>query len=429
MTKTKTKARKQTPTKLSDLRADPKNARRHTPRNVGTIVSSLKLVGAARSIVIDERGRVLAGNATRDAAAKAGIKRLKVVDADGEELIAVRRRGLTEEQKVQLAIADNRATDLSSFDGDLVRAFVKEGIDLSAFFHEPELADLDGEKKPRAGKTDPDAVPRKRRTSIRAGHLFALGDHRLLCGDSTKAEDVARVMGGEHAKIIFTDPPYNVSYQDNESQESLRARNRRTDGLVVKNDSMTDAEFDEFLDRVFEAWPMAKGGTYYLFAPPGCTETQFRNALDRSDYSLRQCIVWVKDRFVFGRQDYHWRHESILYGWREGSSHYFVDDRTKDTVWEFSRPAASDDHPTMKPTDLVVRGLSNSSKPSNVVFDGFCGSGTTLIASEQLDRRCHAIEIEPAYCQVIIDRWEAFTGRKTKKLGEIRAKRQRRTAS
>jgi len=173
----------------------------------------------------------------------------------------------------------------------------------------------------------------------------------------------------------------------------------------VSNDAMGDAEFDAFLDSLLTKWPLVEGGPFYLCAPPGRTETQFRNALERAPgLMLRQCIVWVKDRFVFGRQDYHWRHESILYGWRGGAAHYFADDRTQDTVWEFSRPTTSKQHPTMKPVDLPVRAINNSSRRGDSVWDGCCGSGTTLVACEQLGRRGYGMEIEPKYVAVTLER-------------------------
>jgi len=175
---------------------------------------------------------------------------------------------------------------------------------------------------------------------------------------------------------------------------------------------MSDDQFDEFLDSTLASFPLKNGGVFYLCAPAGHTETQFRNAIARNhDYSLRQCIVWVKDRFVYGRQDYHWRHESILYGWKHGAAHYFVKDRIYDTVWEIARPSISKNHPTMKPIELYERGISNSSRLDEVIMDGFVGSGTAIAACERLNRRCRAIEIEPKYCAVTIQRWHDLTNR------------------
>ncbi len=243
------------------------------------------------------------------------------------------------------------------------------------------------------------------------GQVWELGDHRLAVGDCTDPQAVESVMRGERADLVWSDPPFNVSYQANESIESLQARHRRTDGLVLECDSMSDAQFDIFLDAVLISLPLKEGGAFYLCAPPGRTEGQFRNALDRAKkLSLRQCIVWVKNQFVFGRQDYHWRHESILYGWAEGESHYFVDDRTQDTVWEIDRPGQSPNHPTTKPVELAERAIRNSSKENEIVFDGFVGSGTCIVACERLGRKARAIEIDPGYCAVTIQRWVDMTG-------------------
>lgn len=240
-----------------------------------------------------------------------------------------------------------------------------------------------------------------------------VGGHRLLCGDSTKKEDVKRLMGGEKADMVFTDMPYNVCYQDNESIESLKKRNRRTDGKVIKNDSLSENEFIKLLSDALRLLPLKLGGSFYLMAPAEPSETIFRNAInDTSDLKLKQCIVWVKDVFVFGRQDYHYRHESILYGWIEGRAHYFIKDRTQDTCWEIKRPRSSKEHPTMKPVEIGCRAIHNSSKKNEIIWDGFLGSGSTLIACEKLNRRCFGMEIDPIYCDVSVKRWEEFTGKK-----------------
>ena len=229
--------------------------------------------------------------------------------------------------------------------------------------------------------------------------------HKIICGDCTDPAVVERVMGGEKADMVWTDPPYNVAYQSGESIKSLKARNRRIDGMIVENDSMNDEDFNAFLNAFLSLLPLVVGGVYYLCAPAGRTETQFRNALDGvSGLQLRQALVWVKDRFVFGRQDYHWRHESILYGWKDGGAHYFVEDRTQDTVWEIKRPSTSEFHPTMKPVELVARAVENSSQSGQIVYDPFLGSGTTLVACQQLGRIGRGCEISPAYVAVCLER-------------------------
>jgi len=400
-------------THIKDLVPDPNNRRKHTPRNVGMIVEALHKVGTGRSIVIDENNEVLAGNATIEAAGEAGITDLKVVEAKGSELVAVRRTGLSEAQKRDLALYDNRTGELAEWDVGQLLKDAEDGLDLSPFFYEDELADLLETPEPDGGLTDPDDVPAKRATDIKTGDLFTLGDHRLLCGDCTNADDVALVMNGNKAQMIFTDPPYNVGYQDDASIEQLKKRRRRTDGLVVPNDSLSPESFALFLKSAIAAWPLSSGGSFYVCASGG--DRQVVNALE-TIHEIRQMIVWVKDRMVLSRQDYHWQHESLWYGWKSGKSHYFINDRTQTTVWEIPRPPTSPDHPTTKPNDLMSRAIRNSCVSDDIVFDGFLGSGSTIIAAEQLSRHCYGIEIEPSYCQVTIDRWEAFTGKTATKV-------------
>lgn len=235
--------------------------------------------------------------------------------------------------------------------------------------------------------------------------------HLLLCGDSTKAEDVARVMQGEKARMVFTDPPYGVAYQDDMDTREAVARHRRRDGAIVQNDKKTVDELRPFLFSAFNAMPLVDGGAFYVCAPSGDRYIAFLLALEDAKLPMHQGIVWVKQQMVFGRQDYHYKHELIIYGWREGASHYFVDDRTQTSVWEIDRPQVSKEHPTMKPVELVARAVENSSKPGDVVYEPFSGSGTTLIACENLKRKCRAIEISPGYVAVALERWSQATGK------------------
>lgn len=283
------------------------------------------------------------------------------------------------------------------------------------------------------------------------GDIWELGEHRLMCGDAADFNDVSILMAGDEADLIVTDPPYNVDYEaKDKSLESAYKRNTTREVNEIIGDRMDDDDFYNFLFRVFSNYrDIAKpGAAVYVFHADSEGLT-FRQAFDASGFSLKQVLIWEKNKFVIGRQDYHWRHEPILYGWKEGAAHYFIDDRHQDTVIieddiDFSamkkqdlvayiekirsdlaawtsvqyekKPAKSDMHPTMKPVALVGRFIQNSSRHRENVVDLFAGSGTTLIAAEQLHRVAYLMEISPIYCDVIIDRWEAFTGRKARQV-------------
>lgn len=212
------------------------------------------------------------------------------------------------------------------------------------------------------------------------------------------------------ADLLWTDPPYGVGYQTKLSTEEAVARHRRTDGLEVADDQPED--IPGLLAATFGHAPLRPGGAFYVASPSsGDVLPAFYAALAESGMPVRQQLIWVKDVFVMGRHDYHYRHEPILYGWKEGAAHAFEGGRSQDSVWEIPRPRRSESHPTMKPVELVSRGLVNSSRPGDLVYEPFAGSGSTIIAAEQTGRRCVALEIDPRYAQVAIDRWESFTGR------------------
>ena len=334
---------------------------------------------------------------------------------DYEVMALQASRALSEKEREELVVAAHVGTvgqfdweQLSNWDAPELIAWGMDDTALKDWKHDVSALSslLDSEKQEVDAEPQIDrAAELNEKWQVKTGDLWQIGEHRLLCGDSTIKADVERVMRGELARMVFTDPPYNIAYQDNETIESLKARNRRTDGLTISNDSMTDAEFGVFLVAFMELFPVGAGGSFYLCSPAGNPETQFRNALNSvSGLSLRECIVWVKDVFVFGRQDYHWRHESILYGWKDGAAHYFIDDHTQDTVWMIDRPRISKEHPTMKPVELPEKAIKNSSLEFEIVYDPFLGSGTTMVACENLHRKCRGIEISPNYCAVILER-------------------------
>lgn len=234
------------------------------------------------------------------------------------------------------------------------------------------------------------------------GDIWILGKNRLMCGDSTVKENVDKLMNDKLADFVLTDPPYNVDYEG-----------KTVDALKIENDNMSETEFYNFLLDAFRNMfkKIKYGGSIYVFHAD--TEgLNFRNAFKSVGFKLAQCLVWVKNTFVMGRQDYQWRHEPILYGWKEGAGHYFIDDRKQSTVLEFDKPTRNAEHPTMKPIDLLVYLIKNSSKENDLILDLFGGSGSTLIAAEQVKRCCYTMELDPKYCDVIVKRWELLTGEK-----------------
>lgn len=383
-------------TSIKDLKHDHKNARKRTDRSAALIAESLKRYGAARSIVIDEDGRILAGNGTVEGARKAGISKLRIIEAEGDELIAVRRAGLSEDEKVGLALADNRSSDLSEWDNDMLRQLSEEH-DLTPWFEDDEL--LAEVLEPEEGKTDPDAVPEAPAEPItKPGDLWILGNHRLLCGDSTDTVALERLMENKPADLWLTDPPYNVNYEGGT-------------GLKIQNDNMKDAEFRQFLHDVYVAANcfLRPGAAFYIWHADS-EGYNFRGAAVDVGWKVRQCLIWLKSSLVMGRQDYQWKHEPCLYGWTEGAAHYWGSDRKQTTILEFDKPRRNGEHPTMKPVELFQYQMENSTKQGDVVLDSFGGSGTTLIAAERIHRKARLMELDPAYCDVIVKRWEDFTG-------------------
>ena len=393
-------------TPISSLLPDPRNARRHTDRNVDLITAALREVGAARSIVVDEDDVILAGNATVTAAAQAGIARVRIVEADGDELIAVRRAGLTPAQKRRLALLDNRAAELAEWD-TAVLASLSEDTDLSGLWEEGELADLlAAAEAPVALLGDPEEVPELPTDPVtQSGDLSLLGSHRLLCGDATKRDDLDRLMAGERAVCLWTDPPYGVSYTG-----------RTKDALTIANDDAAGLEglLRSSFGHVTDV--LVPGAAFYIAHPAGPLSLVFLQVVTEVGWKLRQTLVWVKDRLVLGHSDYHYRHEPILYGVLpgggrrgRGAAGWYGDD-AQTSVFEIPRPSASPDHPTSKPVALVAAMVGNSTKPKDLVLDPFGGSGSTLIACEQLGRHGRLLELDPRYCDVVVKRWEELSG-------------------
>lgn len=378
--------------KIADLVPDAGNYNKGTEKGRKLIGKSLKKLGAGRSILIDKDGNVIAGNKTLEGAAAAGIDEVIVVRTTGRQIVAVQRTDLEIGSKKgrEMALADNAtgAANLSwdlemmAADGWTEKDLEGWGVDLAGVeVGRPEAVEDDYE------------IPEEIKTDIVAGDLFEIGEHRLLCGDSTKREDVDRLMGGEKADICVTDPPYGVSYSG-----------KTKDALKIENDALTPEQthklWERALDRVLEN--LKDGGVIYATVPAGLLQVGFMSAME-SRGCLRQCMVWDKGQMVLGHSDYHYAHEPILYGWKKGT-HYFTSDRTKTTVLRHKKPARNAEHPTMKPVLLWCEMMENSSSFGEICVDPFCGSGTTMVSADQLGRRCYAMEISPKYCQVILDR-------------------------
>ncbi len=336
-----------------------------------------------------------------------GHQRLKVLKELGYTEVECVVVDLEQKKEKALNIALNKIS--GDWDNDKLEELLAElkqtdiDMDITGFsFDEVDeiLKDITGSKE---DDFDLDQALNEIEEPIsKRGDVWILGKNRLMCGDSTQKEDVIHLMNSQEADMLLTDPPYNVDYEGKTSE-----------ALKIENDNMSETEFYNFLLDSFKNMfdSIKYGGSAYVFHAD--TEgLNFRNAFKSCGFKLAQCLVWVKNTFVMGRQDYQWRHEPILYGWKPGSGHYFVDNRKQSTVLEFDKPSRNAEHPTMKPVDLLVYLIKNSSKENDLILDLFGGSGSTLIAAEQTQRRCYTMELDPKYCDVIIKRWENLTGEK-----------------
>lgn len=362
---------------LADLTPDPANARRHNPRNVGMLVDSLHQVGAARSIVVDENGVVLAGNATIEAAAEAGIHRVKTVEADGSEIVAVVRRGLTREQKTKLALYDNRVAELAEWNPDVLSELVDTKA-LEGMFSDKELAEILSEiqREPKDAEPQIDkAAELQQKWGTETGQLWVIGSHRLLVGDATNKADVGRLCADNKPLLMVTDPPYGVDYENGKGG--------------VTNDHRFDWS---------EAYYLFSGAVAYVWHSD-------RFALDvglnlRScGFQIRAQIIWQKNSPVMSRGHYNFQHEGLWYSVREKLKSGWIGDMKQSTVWQIERD--DEEHPTVKPLECMARPIRNH---SGDVYDPFVGSGTTMVAAENLGRRSYCMEISEAYCAVVLER-------------------------
>jgi len=371
------------------------NARTHNKEQILKLRSSLREFGFVNPVIIDKAYNVLAGHGRIEAAKEEGITEVPCVYADH----------LTEAQKKAYILADNRMALDAGWDEELLSVEMQElqelGFDLSMTgFDEKELTDLlgvdaDGEAK----EDDFDlSAALEKAAFVQRGDIWTVGRHKLMCGDATSAEDVSALMGDTKANLILTDPPYGVSFKS-------------ASGLTIQNDSMKNEEFYTFLLSSFQrmAEHLEKGGSAYVFHAD--TEgLNFRKAFIDAGFHLAGCCIWVKDSLVLGRSDYQWQHEPVLYGFMQNEKHHWYSDRKQTTIWHFDKPKRNANHPTSKPLDLLGYPIGNSTQENGVVMDTFGGSGSTLMACEQMNRICCMMELDEKYASVILRRYVEDTG-------------------
>ena len=380
---------------IEDLTLDPRNARTHSQKNLDAIATSLTKFGQRKPIVVTGDGVVLAGNGTLEAA-----KSLKWDYID----VSVTPADLDLDTARAYALADNRTAELAEWDEAVLAQQLLElhdaDFDIEALgFEMPQVI----EPEP----LDEDEMPLEPEPKVKHGDLWKLGEHLLICGDATEVSAYERLLGDDQVDLVWTDPPYGVSYVGQ-------------GGMTIENDNLDIGALEEFLRQGFNAmFTYTKpGACWYVAAPSGNLFQAFSIPLSELEV-WRHTLVWVKDALVMGRADYHYRHESIFYGWTPGAAHQEPPDRKQDSVWEVPRPRSNKEHPTMKPIELITRAINNSSRANDLVLDPFAGSGSTLIAADQTRRRARVMEIDPKYCDVIIARWERITGGKAELLPGI----------
>lgn len=411
---------------IDDIKPNPNNPRIITNDQMEKLVKSIDDfpdMMKLRPIVVDENNTILGGNMRWRALKRRGDSEVEVIKAVG----------LTEDQKREFIVKDNLAFGDWDWDSLAKQYSVDEletyGMD-DIQIEEPEPEIIEDE----APEPEDEAISK-------LGEVYQLGDHLLICGSADSNGTLAKLMGASLADLLETDPPYGVDLW-NLTPEEAKKQHHRTDGLTIQNDNMDRDEMADWLDGTFGVIDhyLKPGGSYYIWHASS-TISEFYNAISDAIAEPRQQLIWVKNRIVMGRQDYQWRHEPCLYGWKGGASHYFIDDRSRTTVWEkplevdkmstkelrelvkqmletndypqsivrFDKPAVNKLHPTMKPVELIAYQIKNSTRPGEIVLDPFGGSGTTLIACEQTNRICRMVELDPRYCDVIRKRWWKLT--------------------
>lgn len=367
--------------KIDDLKNYDNNPRKND-KAVEAVANSINSFGFKVPVIVDKNNVLVCGHTRVKAAKKLGMTEVPVVIADD----------LSDDQIKAFRIADNKTAELADWDMDkLVEELNAIEMDMEQFGFDDLEKLLDREV------LEDDFVEELPEVAYaKQGDIFVFGKHRLMCGDSTKSEDVEKLRDGELMDMVFTDPPYNVAYEG-------------STGMTIQNDSQSDEDFYNFLFLAFKNLheSLKAGGSIYV-CHADSEGVNFRNAFKAAGFKLAECLIWVKNSLVLGRQDYHWRHEPILYGWKGGAGHYFINDRSQDTVWEYNKPKVNDLHPTMKPLELVGRAIKNSSRVGDRVLDLFGGSGSTMIAAEQINRTAYLMELDEKYTDVIVKRMLRF---------------------
>ena len=399
---------------ISDLKFDDKNFNKHTEYGMSLLEKSLKENGAGRSILIDKDNNIIAGNGIIEAAGQAGFEKVKIVETTGDEIIAVKRTDLKLDSKKgrEMALADNATASIDlDWNDDLISEEAdKWGFDASDWLgndwkDEPE--EVVEDEAPEANESEP--------AKSKLGEVYHLGNHRLMCGDSTDAGSVAILMDGQKADMVFTDPPYNVAIGDKNKALNAFAASERIERNLEGDVFRTDEEAGEklWLPAFKNMLANAKDTcAIYVTMPQGGTHMMMMMMMDKAGWQVKHELIWVKNSptFSMGRLDYDYQHEPICFGWNKGHKKIGKGRFTK-SIWEIDKPRKDGDHPTMKPIELIANALENSSESNDHILDLFGGSGSTLIACEQLGRKCYMMELDPKYCDVIRKRsWKFVNG-------------------
>jgi len=381
---------------VADLIPYASNSRTHSDAQIAQIAASIKEFGWTNPILIDGENTIIAGHGRLLAARKLGLDKVPAIVLDH----------LTKPQQRALVIADNQLALNAGWDMDMLKAEIEDlnldDFDISLLGFDDKFLDGLLEPEPTEGLTDEDAVPEVPETPKTVlGDVWMLGNHRLMCGDSTSIDALQTLTHGTLVDMWLTDPPYNVAYEG-----------KTKDALTIQNDSMGNDDFRQFLRDAYSAADavMKPGAVFYIWHADS-EGYNFRGAAYDAGWQVRQCLIWKKSVMVMGRQDYHWRHEPCLYGWKNGAAHLWASDRKQTTILEFDKPSRNGEHPTMKPVELFEYQMLNNTKGADIVLDSFGGSGTTMIAAEKHGRHARVMELDPRYCDVIIKRWQDFTGK------------------